>query len=121
MNYKECILFGKSSCGDFKKYRAAIDGFFISEKLDKSVTAHFQELKVKVNPEEQNELTLIGNRLGTLLREGEKLLGEIITDLLMGLLGTDLKNSIIQIMHIPQIEKSTSKTNCSNSFAEKNL
>ena len=58
MNYKQCILFGKGSCDDFKKYRAAIDGFFISEKLDKSVTAHFQELKVKVNPEEQNELTL---------------------------------------------------------------
>ena len=73
MNYEECILFGKGNCGDFKKYRAAIDGLFTSEKLDRSVTAHFQELKVKANPEEWNELTLIENRLGRMLREGEKL------------------------------------------------
>ena len=73
MNYEECILLGKGNCGDFKKYRAAIDGLFTSEKLDRSVTAHFQELKVKANPEEWNKLTLIENRLGRLLREGEKL------------------------------------------------
>ena len=73
MNYEECILFGKGNCGDLKKYRAAIDGLFTSEKLDRSVTAHFQELKVKANPEEWNELTLIENRLGRSLREGEKL------------------------------------------------
>ena len=52
MNYEECILFGKGNCGDFKKYRAPIDGFFMSEKLDISVIAHFQEWKVKANPEE---------------------------------------------------------------------
>ena len=51
MNYEECILFGKGTCGDFKKYRAPIDGLFTSEKLDRSVTAHFQELKVKANPD----------------------------------------------------------------------
>ena len=61
MNYEECILLGKGNCGDFKKYRAAIDGLFTSEKLDRSVTTHFQELK------------LIENRLGRSLREGEKL------------------------------------------------
>ena len=54
MNYEECILFGKGNCGDFKKYRAAIDGLFTSEKLDRSVTAHFQELKVKANSDKWN-------------------------------------------------------------------
>ena len=72
MNYKERILFGKGNCGYFKKYRAVTDGLFTSEKLDTSVTAHFQEMKVKANPEEWNELTLIENRLGRSLREGQK-------------------------------------------------
>ena len=31
------------------------DGLFMSETLDRSVTAHFQELKVKANPEEWND------------------------------------------------------------------
>ena len=73
MNYEECTLFEKGNCGDFKKYRAATDGLFTNEKLDGSVTAHFQELKVKANPEEWDELTLTENRLGRSLREGEKL------------------------------------------------
>ena len=50
MNYKEYLIW-KRQLGDFNKYTAAIDRFFISEKLDRSVTAHFQELKVKANPE----------------------------------------------------------------------
>ena len=54
MNYEECILFGKGNCCDCKKYRAAIDGLFMSEKLDRSVTAHFQELKVKANSDKWN-------------------------------------------------------------------
>ena len=56
-----------------KKYRGTTDGLFMSEKLDRSVTAHFQELKVKANPKEWNELILIENGLGRSLREGEKL------------------------------------------------
>ena len=55
MNYEECILFGKGNCGDFKKNRAATDGLSMSETLDRSVTAHFQELKVKANPEKWND------------------------------------------------------------------
>ena len=42
MNYEECILFGKGNRGDFKKYRAVIDGLFMIEKLDTSVKLIFK-------------------------------------------------------------------------------
>ena len=89
-----------------------------SEKLDRSVTAHFQELKVKTNPGKWNELTLIENRLGRSLSEGEKLCA--YHRFINGVAWKGSKKcNHPNHAHSSNRKKSTSNTNCSNSFAEK--